>query len=43
MFRRDKRNPWKASLDIAKEIGRRGFPAEAKAVTVRSALGNVRR
>lgn len=31
------------SLDAAKEISRRGFPAEAKPVTVRSAMGAVQR
>ena len=31
------------SLDIAKEIGRRGFLAEAKPVTVRSALDAVQK
>lgn len=43
MFRRRKKNPWTMSLDIAKEIGRRGFPAEAKPVTVMSAMGNVQK
>lgn len=43
MFRRSKRNPWTMSLDIAKEIGRRGFLAEAKPVTVRSAIEDVRK
>lgn len=43
MFRRSKRNPWTMSLDIAKEIGRRGFPAEAKPVTVRSAIEDVQK
>lgn len=43
MFRRSKRNPWTISLSIAKEIGRRGFPAEAKPVTVRSAIEDVQR
>lgn len=43
MFRRSKNNPWTMSLDIAKEIGRRGFPAEAKPVTVRSAIEDVRK
>ena len=43
MFRRHKRNPWKISLDIAREISRRGFPAEAKPVTVRSAIEDVRK
>lgn len=43
MFRRSKRNPSTMSLDIAKEIGRRGFPAEAKLVTVRSAIEGVQK
>lgn len=43
MFRRNGRNAWKMSLDIAREIGRRGFPAKVKAVTVMSATGNTRR
>lgn len=43
MFRRRKDNPWSMSLAIAKEIGRRGFPAEAKPVTVRSAIEDVRK
>ena len=43
MFRRRKDNPWTMSLDIAKEISRRGFPAEAKPVTVRSAIEDVRK
>lgn len=43
MFRRHKNNPWTMSLDIAKEISRRGFPAEAKPVTVRSAIEDVRK
>lgn len=43
MFCRHKRNPWTMSLDIAKEIGRRGFPAEAKPVTVRSAIEDAQR
>ena len=43
MFRRHKRNPWTMSMNIAKEIGRRGFPAEAKPVTVRSAIGDVQK
>lgn len=42
MFRRSKNNPWTISLDIAKEIGRRGFPAEVKPATVRSAIGDLR-
>ena len=43
MFRRRKGNPWAMSQDIAKEIGRRGFPAEAKPVTVMSAMGNAQK
>lgn len=43
MFHRNKKNPWATSLDIAKEISRRGFPAEAKPVTVRSAVESVQR
>lgn len=43
MFRRHKNNPWVMSLDAAKEISRRGFPAEAKPVTVRSAIGDVQK
>lgn len=43
MLRRHKRNPWTMSLDVAKEIGRRGFPAEAKPVTVRSAVESVQK
>lgn len=38
-----KKNPWTMANDIAKEIGRRGFPAEAKPVTVMSAMGNVQK
>lgn len=40
---RDKRTPWLMANNIAKEIGRRGFPAKTKTVTVMSAAGNVRR
>ena len=43
MFRRRKRDPWTISLDIAREIGRRGFPAEAKPVTVRTVMGDARK
>lgn len=43
MFRRHKNKPWLMSLDIAKEISRRGFPAEAKPVTILSAMGDVRK
>ena len=38
-----KKNPWSMANDIAKEIGRRGFPAEAKPVTVMSAMGDVQK
>lgn len=38
-----KKNPWAMANDIAKEIGRRGFHAEAKPVTVMSAMGNVQK
>lgn len=38
-----KRNPWTMASYIAKEVGRRGFPAEAKPVTVMSAMGNVQK
>lgn len=40
---RKKRNPWSMANDVAKEIGRRGFPAEAKPVTVMSAMGDARK
>lgn len=40
---RGRNNPWSMASDIAKEIGRRGFPAEAKPVTVMSAMGNVQK
>lgn len=44
MFNRnEKKNPWSLADDIAREIGRRGFPAKAKPVTVMSAMGSVRR
>lgn len=38
-----KKDPWSMADDVAKEIGRRGFPAEAKPVTVMSAMGNSQR
>lgn len=38
-----KKTPWSMANDIAKEIGRRGFPAEAKPVTVMSTMGNVQK
>lgn len=40
---RKKKDPWSMANDIAKEIGRRGFPAEAKPVTVMSAMGNAQK
>lgn len=40
---RAKKNPWSMANDIAKEIGRRGFPAEAKPVTVMSAMGDAQK
>lgn len=43
MFRHDENNLWRMSLDIAKEISRRGFPAEAKPIAVRSAIGDVQK
>lgn len=43
MFRRRKNNPWVMSQDIAREISRRGFLAEAKPVTVRSAIEDVQK
>jgi hypothetical protein len=38
-----RKTPWSMANDIAKEISRRGFPAEAKPVTVMSAMGNVQK
>lgn len=38
-----KKTPWVMANDIAKEIGRRGFQAEAKPVTVMSAMGDTRK
>lgn len=43
MLRRRKKSPWAMSQDIAREISRRGFPAEVKPVTVRSAIEDVRK
>lgn len=40
---RERKTPWSMANDVAKEISRRGFPAEAKPVTVMSAMGNVQR
>lgn len=41
--RRKRRDPWSMASDVAKEIGRRGFLAEAKPVTVMSAMGNAQK
>lgn len=38
-----KRNPWSMANDIAKEIARRGCPAEAKPIAVMSATGNAQK
>lgn len=43
MFGRRKETPESAANEVARNIARRGFPAEAKPVTVMSAMGNVRR
>lgn len=43
MFRRRKKNPWTMSQVIAREISRRGFPAEARPVTVVSAIEDVQK
>lgn len=43
MFQHCKKTPWTISLDIAKEIGRRGFPAEAKPLAARSAMEDTQR
>lgn len=44
MFGRNKKkDPWSMANDIAREVGRRGFPAEAKPVTVRSAIEDVQK
>lgn len=43
MLWRKRKNPWSMANDIAKEISRRGFPAEAKPVTVMSAMGNAQK
>lgn len=43
MFHRNRKNPWTMALDIAQEVSRRGFPAEAKPVTVRSAIEDVQK
>ena len=38
-----KKDPWSLADDIAREVGRRGFPAAAKPVTITSSAGSVRR
>lgn len=38
----ERKNRWLMANSIAKEIGRRGFPAKAKTVTIMSATGNIR-
>lgn len=44
MFRREKRpTPQELANDIARDIGRRGWPAEAKTATIRSPFGNTTR
>lgn len=44
MFKRnEKKNPWSIANDIAGEIGRRGFPAEAKLIAAMSAIGNIQK
>lgn len=40
---RKKEDPWSVANGIAKEAGRRGFSAEAKPVTIMSAMGNVQK
>lgn len=40
---RKKDDPWSMANSIAKEASRRGFPANAKPVTVMSAMGNTQR
>lgn len=43
MFGRKKETPESMANEIARDVARRGFPAEAKPVTVMSAMGNVRK
>lgn len=43
MFGRRKETPESMANGIARDIARRGFPAEARPVTVMSAMGNVRK
>lgn len=38
-----KKTPWATANDVAKEICRRGFPAEAKPIAVMSALGSAKK
>lgn len=40
---RKKETPQSMANDIAREVGRRGFPAEAKSVTVMSPMGNTQK
>ena len=40
---RKKKTPWAMANDIAKEICRRGFPAEAKPIAVMSAMGTAKK
>lgn len=37
----EKKSPWSIANSIAEEIGRRGFPAEAKPLPVMSATGSI--
>lgn len=43
MNRHSENNLWTMSLDIAKEISRRGFPAEAKPLAVRSPIEDIQK
>ena len=40
---RGQKNPRPVANDIAREIGRRGFPAKTKTVTLISVTGNIRK
>lgn len=40
---RKKKTPWAIANDVAKEICRRGFPAEAKPIAVMSAMGSAKK
>lgn len=42
MLHHHENSPRTISLNIAKEIGRRGFPAKAKTITMMTATGNIR-